>query len=95
MVRHSDGTVSGSKHLKATQTYPLMFGTAIAVAAAAHAKAVATATDATEEGTLEFAPPTDEQGDARLWAASCCWWLRDVLGHNKECGDARLPWERS
>ena len=32
-------------------------------------------------------------GDAKLWAASAAWWLRDILQGGKDCLGARLVQE--
>ena len=103
-VLKSGSSVSGSKDLKGTQTYPVMFGAAVALAFAKAAStaeteevALATKTEQamqklppSERPVLEHGPPSAAQGDQELRIASNDWWPNDALDGKAEFGDARL-----
>ena len=101
-LKNKGGRVSGSKQLKATQTYPVEFGAAVAVefsgsysgfgheaVALATKTALALATmPISERPHVRFGVPF-KAGDDELWV-SADWWLQDILKGEKDHWDARL-----
>ena len=86
-VKHEDGRVSGSKDLKASQTYPLEFGAAVAVAFTESSVSKSeepeasasnpTAAEASVSDTIEQL--FTQNGDAPMWHVDATWFLRDLI----------------
>ncbi|MCP4239277.1 MAG: hypothetical protein GY772_01835 [bacterium] len=78
VVRSSSGTVSGSKHLKATQSYPLGFGSAVGIA---FARGFGPVQHVRGGFGPEQQPPrrSADSGDAARWLRTPGWFLEGVL----------------